>query len=254
MIAKLITGLGERDLGQLGVDVRSVSRSPVRTSFSFATAPMSPSPNSFTFGVVLALELQQRAHALLRVPAGVDERRVGGDGALEDAEQVDPARERVGERLEDERRRVGALDLHRCALLRRRRHALDDQVEQRVRAEVLRRDAAGDGEHLAARDRDLERGGDVVQVELLAAEVLLHQRLVGLDDLVEQLLAVLLRDLEHVVRDRRSARPPCRRSGSCRRTCGGRRRCPESSCSAPIGRCTATQREENCSWICASVR
>ncbi len=29
---------------------------------------------------------------------------------------------------------------------------------------------------------------------------------------------------------------------------------PLSLCSDPIGRCTATHRDENCSWICASVR
>ena len=61
-----------------------------------------------------------------------------------------------------------------------------------MRAEVLRRDAARDREDLAARDRVLERVRDLLDAELLALEVLLHQRLVGLDDLVEQLLAVLL--------------------------------------------------------------
>ena len=94
------------------------------------------------------------------------------------------------------------VDVERGAALGRRRHALDEQVEQRVRAEVLRRDRAPDREDLAARDAELERGGDVVLVELLALEVALHQRLVDLDDLVEQLLAVLLRELGHRVGDR----------------------------------------------------
>ena len=44
--------------------------------------------------------------------------------------------------------------------------------------------------------------GDGVRIELLTAEVLLHQRLVGLHDLVEQLLAVLLGDVDHLGRDR----------------------------------------------------
>ena len=39
-------------------------------------------------------------------------------------------------------------------------------------------------------------------VELLAAEVALHQRLVGLDDRVEQLLAVLGDRVGHLVGDR----------------------------------------------------
>ena len=70
-------------------------------------------------GVVLALELQQRAHPLLGVTSRVDERRVGGDAATEDAEEIDPPGERVGERLEDERRRLGTLDLDRSPLLGR---------------------------------------------------------------------------------------------------------------------------------------
>ena len=86
--------------------------------------------------------------------------------------------------------------------LGRRRHALDDQVKQRVRAEVLGRDPARDREDLAPRDRVLERVGDLLQAELLALEVLLHQGLVGLDDLVEELLAVLLHLVCHVSGDR----------------------------------------------------
>ena len=45
--------------------------------------------------------------------------------------------------------------------LRRARDALDEQVEQRVRAEVLRRDAARDRIDLVARDGVLQRGRDV---------------------------------------------------------------------------------------------
>ena len=41
-----------------------------------------------------------------------------------------------------------------------------------------------------------------MRVELLAAEVLLHQRLVGLDDLVEQLLTVFVGEVEHLSRNR----------------------------------------------------
>ena len=111
-----------------------------------------------------------------------------------------------------------------------------------------------DREDLAARDAELQRGGDVVRIELLALEVALHQRLVDLHHLVEQLLAVLLRELRHRVGDRDRLATPSARPGSCRRTCGARRRCPASSCSAPIGMWTATHFEENCSWIWPSVR
>ena len=71
-----------------------------------------------------------------------------------------------------------------------------------MRAEVLRRDAAGDREDLAAGDGVLERVRDLLDAELLALEVLLHQRLVGLDDLVEQLLPVLLDESRQLVGDR----------------------------------------------------
>src|SRR5204863_112143 len=77
-------------------------------------------------------------------------------------------------------------------LLRRRRDTLDQQVEQGSRAEILRRDGTGDREDLSARDRVLERVGDLFVRELLTVEVALHQRLVRLDDGVEQLLAVLV--------------------------------------------------------------
>ena len=152
--------------------------------------------------VLLALDVEERAHPLLALRAEVDERRVGGDGALQHAEDVDAPRERVGDGLEDERRDPGAVDVDRRALLRRRGNALDEEVEQRVRAEVLRRDAARDREDVAARHRRLECGRDLVCVELLPVEVALHERLVGLDDGVEELLAVLGGELGHLVRDR----------------------------------------------------
>ena len=150
---------------------------------------------------LLALQQQHLADPLLRVVAALDEVRVGRDGAGEDAEDVDPAGERVGERLEDERGRLGVAELDRDRLLRRRRDALDEQVEQRGRAEVLRRDAAGDRVDLVARDGVLERVRDVLGRQLLALEVARHQRLVGLDDRVEQLRAVLLDLVGHLRRD-----------------------------------------------------
>ena len=71
-----------------------------------------------------------------------------------------------------------------------------------MRAEVLRRDAARDREHVAARHRRLQRGRDLVRVELLAVEVPLHERLVRLHDGVEELLPVLGGEVGHLVGDR----------------------------------------------------
>src|SRR5207245_7340605 len=76
--------------------------------------------------VFLPLQLEQRADPLLRVCARVRARRVALHRAAEHAEDVDTAGERIGDRLEDERRSAAAVDVDRRALLRRRRHALDE--------------------------------------------------------------------------------------------------------------------------------
>ena len=132
----------------------------------------------------------------------VEQRRVGRDLALQHAEEVDLAGERVCDRLEDECGGRRPFDLERSAALGRRGDALDQEVEERVRAEVLRGDRAADREDLTARDTELEGRCNLVRVELLALEVALHQRLVDLDDLVEELLPVLLRLRLHRLRDR----------------------------------------------------
>ncbi len=71
-----------------------------------------------------------------------------------------------------------------------------------MRAEVLRRHAARDRKHFAAGDRGLQRTRDVSRVELLPVEVALHQRLVRLDDRVEELLPVLVGLVGQLRRDR----------------------------------------------------
>ena len=152
--------------------------------------------------MLLPLLEEERAHPLLGVRAGIDECLVRLDRTLEDAEEVDPAGERVGDRLEHESGRVGAVDVGDRARLGRRGDALDNQVEQGVRAEVLGRDPARDREDLTTGDRILQCVRHLLHAELLAFQVLLHQRLVRLDDLVEQLLAVLGHETRHLLRDR----------------------------------------------------
>ena len=83
-----------------------------------------------------------------------------------------------------------------------RGQVLDDRVEQAVGAEVAGRDAAGDREQAAVVGPLLERGDDLLVGDLLALQVALHQRVRGLRDLVHQLLAVLLRLVRELVRDR----------------------------------------------------
>ena len=87
-------------------------------------------------------------------------------------------------------------------MLDRRRKVLDDRVEEAVGAEVARRDPARDREHRAVVGALLERGDDLLVGDLLALEVALHQRVGRLGHLVHQLLAVLLRLVLHLVRDR----------------------------------------------------
>ena len=87
-------------------------------------------------------------------------------------------------------------------MLHRRGQVLDDRVEQAVRREVARRDAARDGEQRAVVRAVLERADDLVVRDLLALEVALHQRVGVLGDLVHQLLAVLLRLRLQLLRDR----------------------------------------------------
>ena len=106
MIAKLITGSGKSRLGQLDLLVgveQEVAGHHVLQLRDRADVALAELVGGL---VLLALEREQRADPLLAVRARVDERRVGGDRALEHAEDVDPARERVGDRLEDERRAV----------------------------------------------------------------------------------------------------------------------------------------------------
>ena len=109
-----------------------------------------------------------------------------------------------------------------------RRDALDEQVEEAGRAEVLRGDAAGDREELAGDDRVLERGGQLVARDLALLEVALHQRLVGLDDGVDELLAVLGGLRGDARRGCPPASPRARRRGRGTRACGRGRRCPSA--------------------------
>ena len=101
--------------------------------------------------------------------------------------------------------RIDALDRRH---VERRRQVVHDRVEQRLHALVLERRAADDRRRTpSARRRDrldhavAQRRLDLVLGDLLAAEVLLEQLVVVLADLLDQLLAVLLRLGQHVGRD-----------------------------------------------------
>ncbi len=155
--------------------------------------------------VLLPLEEENLAEPLLALRARVDEVRVGADRAREDAEDVDAPGEGVCDGLPDEGGGAVRLDTEVKRLLGGRWHALHEQVEEAGRAEVLRRRAAEDREEVVVGNRVLQRGGELLARDLALLEVALHERLVGLDDGVDELLAVgrglrrdLLRDIDGV--------------------------------------------------------
>ena len=161
--------------------------------------------------VLLALHLEHLPDALLGAGAAVDELHVGVERAREHAHEVDAADVRVGDRLErvDGRRRLGRREhdvlvarARRDEVLRRRGHALDDQVEQGVRPLVLGRRAAGDGEQLAAQHLGVQRLAQLVGRDLLAVEVLRGEVVGDLDDRLDQALAPDGGLVGHVRRDR----------------------------------------------------
>ncbi len=89
----------------------------------------------------------------------------------------------------------------------RRREVIDDRVEQRLHALVLERGAAEDRRELHRARRRANERADLVDRRLLAAEVALHDRIVELDDRLDQLVTrlrdrilELVGDLAHVER------------------------------------------------------
>ena len=113
---------------------------------------------------LLALRHEQLADPLLGVGAAVVHVRVVAHDALVDAEEVDSAGVRVGERLEDEGHHLlvlvglegDAVELDR-ALLGGRGQVLDEGVEQPVDAEVARGRAAGHRKQMPLGHPGLER-------------------------------------------------------------------------------------------------
>ena len=152
--------------------------------------------------MILALEQQQLSDPLLAVGAAVDQLRVAGQGAGEHAQQADPAAVRIGDRLEHVRQRLCPAALGHVARPGRRRQALDDQVEQAVRADVAGRGTAADREHAPLRDQLLERLSHLLARDLAALQVALHQLVGGFGDHVHQLVVVLVGQLAQLVGDR----------------------------------------------------
>src|SRR6476661_7352776 len=165
--------------------------------------------------LLVGVHLEELADALLLALGRVDDRGAGGDLARVDADVGETTEERVAHDLERQGRErlVGGrgagddlllvahgVTLHR-GHVQRGRQEVDDGVEHGLDALVLERGATEDRVDLAG-DRHLADGGlELGDGQLLATEVLLEQRLVGLGDLLDQLVAVLLGLLLEVGRD-----------------------------------------------------
>ena len=149
---------------------------------------------------------------LVRVCTRVGELRVGTDGARQDLEERDLADVRVGDGLEHERERLarrvavhlgltaGRLDDGRWPVDGRGTDLAHD-AGQAVDADELGGRAADDREH-ARRGHALgERLLELLGGERLALEVALHQRVVGHDDALDQVVVDARLDLGHFLGD-----------------------------------------------------
>ncbi len=169
------------------------------------------------------MHLEQAADALVLLLGRVVDRRAGCQDAGVDANERELTDERVGHDLEAERGkrrvvprrarfdRVGALrriETLDCRHIHRRRQIVDNRVEQRLHALVLECRTADHRHERRFRffalcmhrrvDALAQRGLDLFFGNLLAVEVLLEDLVVRLADLLDQLLAVVLRLFEHV--------------------------------------------------------
>ena len=125
-------------------------------------------------------------------------RRIRLDGAGDDAEHRDPAGERIGDGLPHEdrgRRTVRGLDhdglvrcLGRCRErpIGRRRHVADDRVEKWLHRDIRGSRGADQREDATGADAALQAFDELVLGQRSRLEELLHQRIVGFSDHLDQ--------------------------------------------------------------------
>ena len=153
---------------------------------------------------VVGVHLEGAPDALLLALRAVEHVRAGLERARVDPEERQVADERVGGDLEDEARQgllvvdgtdellVGArLEPDRRRDVERRGQELGDRVEHRLDALVLERRAGEHGHELGLERPEPEAVADLGGGERLALEVLVGERVVGLGDDLDHLLAPL---------------------------------------------------------------
>ena len=167
------------------------------------------------FLALVGVHLEQTADALTLALRGVEHVAARADVAGVDADEAQLADERVGHDLEGQRGerrfvahraldflvgvRVEALDRRD---IQRRRHVVDDGVEQELNALVAVRGAAQHSEE-AAIDGALADGGlHLFDGRLFAFHELLHDAVVHVGQRFDELLAVHLSIFHHIFRNR----------------------------------------------------
>ncbi len=153
---------------------------------------------------MLAAHDEDLADALVMLARGVVDAGVGAQHAGPDAEEVELAHVGIGGRLEDEggergvyrrlalllRSGIGMLPRHRLAL-ERAGNALDDQIEQRLNADIVGARAKQDREEGALANALLDSANDILAGDLLLHEVLVTQLLIHVSQRLDQRVTIL---------------------------------------------------------------
>ncbi len=163
---------------------------------------------------VVRMHLQDTAHTLIVIFYRVVNSSTSVDRTGVNAEEAQFAHIRVGCDLESKRSkrlvvgggtlllflgiRVNTLDV---GDVHRGGHEVHNRIQQGLHALVFIGSTAADGNHSVGNGRFANRTLDLLYGEFLALQVLLHQGLVGLSDMLDQLGVVFLRQLQHVFGD-----------------------------------------------------
>ena len=163
---------------------------------------------------VVGVHQQDAAETLALALGGVYDGLARVDRAGIDAEEGELADIGVGHNLERQRGEgravVGGTLLHLAGLrvlaldgrdVQRARQVVDDGVEQLLDALVLIRGAAYDGHHLYRERGAADSGANLVRGHFLALEVELHDFVVEIAHGLEQVVAVLLGEIAHILGD-----------------------------------------------------
>ena len=169
---------------------------------------------AFDILTVVRVHLQDSADTLIVVLVGVVHRGTGVDGTGIHTEEAQLAHKGVGHNLErqsGERLVVGGVADHfffgfrvntlNRRYIRRGGHIIHDRIQQLLYALVAVGSTAGDRNHSVSDTGFADGALDLVNSELLAAQIFLQQLVILLSHVLDQLSVVFFRQLLHVVRN-----------------------------------------------------